>query len=417
MRITNRIETKVCIAGYSFLCVNNSLIIGTLAKGLPGPSVTSNIHLQQGSLAMPTVTRSRLCIAPLMVAAGALIATPLLAQAQGQNRMPRECVAEIRDLCAPDGARDRGAIRTCLREKLGELSDECSAQLRQRMQQRGQETGQQRGVDGRRGGAALVNPYQALAKPDRTVIYGEHQRQQVDIYEPEDAVEPLPLVLFIHGGGWTMGSHQAVQTKPAFFKSAGYYFASAGYQLVPDVTVEQQAADLGEALRAVRGQASAIGFDPDRIVLMGHSAGAHLAALLASDPAYAGDAFGAIRGVVLLDGAGYDVAANIANGGPQVWQIYNRAFGNDPARQAALSPMTHVGGADAPNWLGLYVAERELSKAQTDALMGALTQAGAQASSLAISDTDHGRINRELGTEAGTAQSEAVIAFLDAVTG
>jgi acetyl esterase/lipase len=150
---------------------------------------------------------------------------------------------------------------------------------------------------------------------------------------------------------------------------------------------------------------------------MGHSAGAHLAALVASDPQYAGEAFGAIRGVVLLDGAGYDVMTAAATPTMELPTLYKDVFGTDPARQKALSPITHVGGKDAPHWLALYVAERPGSKMQSEALMGALAKAGKDASAVAITGTDHGRMNRELGTEAGKAQTEAVDAFLKRVLG
>jgi acetyl esterase/lipase len=208
-----------------------------------------------------------------------------------------------------------------------------------------------------------------------------------------------------------------VQAKPQHFKEAGYVFASAGYRLLPDAPVESQAADLGAALKALRAQAETGGFDPDTIVLMGHSAGAHLAALVASDPQYAGEAFGAIRGVVLLDGAGYDVMTAAATPTMELPTLYKDVFGTDPARQKALSPITHVGGKDAPHWLALYVAERPGSKMQSEALMGALAKAGKDASAVAITGTDHGRMNRELGTEAGKAQTEAVDAFLKRVLG
>lgn len=331
---------------------------------------------------------------------GAVLTTS--AFAQQRERLPRECRAEIRDLCAFDGRPDRAAIRACLQEKFSELSNDCASQIRDRAGQNRQQS-------------ANSTPYVAPAQVSRTVIYGAHQRQVVDIYEPEGAVDALPLVLFVHGGGWSMGDHKRVQAKPAHFNSNDYYFASTGYRLLPDHPVEEQAADIGAAIEALRGQASAIGFDPDRIVLIGHSAGAHLAALVATDPRYAGDNFSSIKGVILLDGAGYDVAANIASAGPQAWQLYTNVFGRELERQQALSPITHVGGEDAPNWLALYVEEREVARYQAFNLAMALNEAGSKASAYPISGTDHGRMNREIGIEPGAAQTEAIDAFLEAV--
>jgi acetyl esterase/lipase len=339
-----------------------------------------------------------LAMSLLAVAALAIIAAPLMAQQQ-QGRLSRECRQEIVQLCG----RDRGAIRACLQERLTELSEDCTAELRERMGMREQREQQP------------LRPYEAPALVSQSVLYGSDIRQQVDIYKPQGAIDDLPLVLFVHGGGWSMGSHKLVQSKPRHFNEADHIFASTGYRLLPDAPVEEQAADVGAALQALVGQADAIGIDAERIVLMGHSAGAHLAALVASDPTYAGEAFGAIRGVVLLDGAAYDVAANMAQAGPQAWQIYNAAFGNEPARQAALSPITHVGGPDAPHWMALHVEDREEARNQAEALVAALGEAGVSAQAVAIAGTDHGRMNREIGTEAGAAQTQAIDAFLGRV--
>ena len=339
----------------------------------------------------------------LLAAATTALTAPILAQQRGGERLPPECSEEIMQLCGSD----RAQLRTCLREKYAELSETCSAQLRERMAAR-------RG--GGQGAGGGMGQY-ASAKISSTVVYGQDARQQVDLYTPDDAVGDAPLVVFVHGGGWQIGNRSLVQAKPQHFKDAGYVFASAGYRLLPDAQVESQAADLGAALKALRAQAETGGFDRDTIVLMGHSAGAHLAALVASDPKYAGDAFGAIRGVVLLDGAGYDVMTAAATPTMELPTLYKDVFGTDPARQKALSPITHVGGKDAPHWLALYVAERPGSKMQSEALMGALAKAGKDASAVAITGTDHGRMNRELGTEAGKAQTEAVDAFLKRVLG
>ena len=332
-----------------------------------------------------------------IIAAGialSLAATPIFAQRSG-GRPSSKCVQEIMKLCG----RDRSQIPACLQSKASSLSSGCQKEIAKRM-----------GISGPQ--QAGAGTFQPTRKPSHAILYGTHQRQQIDVYEPSDAVDDLPLVLFIHGGAWQMGSHKRVQSKPTHFNRNSIFFASAGYRVLPEASVEEQAKDLGLALQALVGQAGIIGFDKQKVVLMGHSAGAHLAALLATDPQYAGEAFGSIKGVVLLDGAGYDVPANIEIAQFQARQLYLDVFGDDVEGQKKLSPVTHVGGPDAPNWLALYVEQRAPAKLQAEALVAGLTNAGHSAKAIPIAETDHGRMNREIGMEAGTAQTEAIDTFL-----
>lgn len=307
---------------------------------------------------------------------------------QAQERLPRECRQEIRKLCGGD----RSQLRECLREKSSRLSTQCRQDLRELMQSRRGDGAQQ--------------------QTDVTVTYGSHSRQAIDYFKPSESSETPPLILFIHGGGWRMGDRtQASHAKPQHFVDAGYAYASAGYRVLPDGSVEDQASDIGKAIARLRADADSLGFNAEKIVLMGHSAGAHLAALVATDPIYAGDDFAAIKGVVLLDGAGYDVPANMAAATRQSLQLYQSAFGTDPARQSALSPVTHVGGEDADNWLILHVADRQKSAVQSQQLAKALSAAGADAEVVAVDDTDHRQINVKLGQSGDFATSQ-IDAFL-----
>ncbi|MGY6552720.1 MAG: alpha/beta hydrolase [Erythrobacter sp.] len=250
-----------------------------------------------------------------------------------------------------------------------------------------------------------------------SIMYGGLQRQQIDIYAPDDALGEAGLIVYIHGGGWSAGSHKEVRAMPAHFIEQGYVFAAAGYRVLPEASVEQQAADLGEALRALRAQGQGSGFDPDRIVLMGHGSGAHLAALLASDPRYAGDAFAAIKGAVLVDGGGYDIGLALTMPEMEAPLLYRDVFGRDEAANAALSPISHVGGKDAPDWLILHVAERAATAAQAEAMAAALSKAGRRASVAAIEGTHALRINPEIGTPDGAAQTAVIDEFLARVLG
>ncbi|MES2753308.1 MAG: alpha/beta hydrolase [Pseudomonadota bacterium] len=254
----------------------------------------------------------------------------------------------------------------------------------------------------------------ALAAPTvapRTISYGNDPLQAIDV---TPAGVKAPLVIFVHGGGWRRGDKAMVGAKPAFFGAHGYAFASAGYRFVPAVSVADQASDLAAAIGAVRRQAATLGIDPDRIALVGHSAGAHLAALVATDPAYlakAGVPMRAVRAVVLLDGAGYDVPRQLADAGPLLRRTYLNAFGDDRAAQWRVSPLAHAAAPNAAAFDFRTDANRRASGEQSDALAAALVKAGAVATVTRVPDTDHMRLNRGFGTP-GDPVGPAVAAFL-----
>lgn len=288
---------------------------------------------------------------------------------------------------------------------------EQQAQEQGRRWQRGQRRARrgEGGAERRRGGGAAEQ-----ARGSEHISYGSSAAQRVLLWRAPSGTARPPLAVYIHGGGWTNGAPEAVAEKPAFFAQQGWAFASVGYRLLPESPVEEQAADIGRALRALRGQAAQAGFDPDRILLFGHSAGAHLAALVASNPDYAGDAFGAIRGVIPVDGACYDVPAQIAAGGFMVERTYIPAFGREEARQRALSPITHAGGRDAPDWLMLYTSARDDAQRQSEALGAALRRSGAQVQLFEVPAQSRNPLaaHREINVDFGTASYAANPAIL-----
>ena len=253
------------------------------------------------------------------------------------------------------------------------------------------------------------------ARADATLAYGAADKQRVDLYRPTSGGKGQPLILYVHGGGWANGSHRQVAEKPAWADRMGLWFGSIGYRYLPEAPVETQAADVGAAIRKARAEARRHGYDPDRIILMGHSAGAHLAALVAADPQYAGDAFAAIKAVIPIDGACYDVPTQIKAAPMMAKRTYIPAFGTDPARQKALSPITHAGGRDAPRWLIIHVESRADARAQSRALSAALQRGGAQSSVKAIAG-NHMTANRDFGKADYPAQAE-VDALVKAVVG
>ena len=231
------------------------------------------------------------------------------------------------------------------------------------------------------------------------------------------------MIVFVHGGGWKRGSkgNATGSFKPQHYPAEGYAFASIDYRLVPGATVEQQAADVAAAVKALVDRASGLGIDRRRIVLMGHSAGAHLVALVGTDERYlrgAGLSFADIAGVIPIDGAAYDVPAQMKDGPAIMQATYAQAFGTDPVRQKALSPTLQAAAPNAPQFLLLHV-QRPDGVRQAEALGKALQAAGAKAEIESFPGTGlqgHAEINRRLGDPAYAATA-TVDAWLKRVLG
>ena len=251
----------------------------------------------------------------------------------------------------------------------------------------------------------------------RELSYGADPLQKFDLIVPA-GTRRAPLLMFVHGGGWSIGDKRMGESiKAPHFNATGWAFASINYRLVPQASVEQQAADVASAVAYARAHAAENGLDPDRIVLMGHSAGAHLAALVATDPHYlatAGVPMRAVQGVVLLDGAGYDVAKQLSFPGNLVAPMYDTAFGKDPARQAALSPTQNAAAPNVADWLILPIAKRTDSGLQSQALAAALVKAGDRATVVSVPEKSHRALNMGLG-QAGDFATGEVDRFLAAL--
>ena len=321
---------------------------------------------------------------------GAVVAAGMIggaAIAQQRERLPAECRQEIMALCQSSMG---GGMRQCVRTVLPKLSDPCRKAI------------------GERGSTA---PLPAGA---RELAYGADPKQKLDLLVPASASR-APLLLFVHGGGWSIGDKRTgAGVKAAHFTAHGRAFASANYRLVPQASVEQQAADIASAIAWARRNAVAQRLDPDRIVLMGHSAGAHLVALVGTDPrhlAAAGVPMAAVKSIILLDGAGYDIAAQMARPGNAVAGMYDAAFGKDPARQKALSPTLHAAAPNVARWLILPIDRRDDSKAQSEGLAAALRPAGASAIVVPVPGESHASLNQGLG-EAGDFATGEVDNFL-----
>ena len=85
-----------------------------------------------------------------------------------------------------------------------------------------------------------------------------------------------PVMIYVHGGGWRRGNKSNVDAKPAAFNQHGFAFISMDYRLIPEVDIAEQVGDVTAAIAWVKSNIARYGGDPNRIFLMGHSAGAHL---------------------------------------------------------------------------------------------------------------------------------------------
>lgn len=259
--------------------------------------------------------------------------------------------------------------------------------------------------------AALVLTVEARPQEvKRDVLYSDPpgERQVLDIFSPKDA-KNLPVVFWIHGGGWQTGDKKDVQVKPQAFNDQGFVFVSTNYRLLPSVDMATLIRDVAKAAGWVRQHIAEHGGDPKRMFIMGHSAGAQLAAILCTDERYLkaeGVPLSDVKGCVPVDGDTFDIPAIIetaetrwrVHGLPRAKFGHREKFGNDPEKHKDFSAVTHVArGKDIPPFFILHVAGHPDTTAQALRLANVLKEAGIAVTVFAGRETTHNKINADLG--------------------
>jgi triacylglycerol lipase len=186
----------------------------------------------------------------------------------------------------------------------------------------------------------------------RDVAYGPHRRHRLNVFCPRKMATTGDVVMFVHGGGFAAGDKEEVPQR--FYDNVGNWAASHGmhgvtlnYRLAPDHRWPAGTEDVAASVNWVRERIGAYGVDPDRIFLIGHSAGAaHVAGYLAS-PHYWKNASPGIAGCICVSGI-YDL---------QLRPVATTYFGDDENQYPNRSPLIGLAKSDVP--LLVTVAEND----------------------------------------------------------
>jgi acetyl esterase/lipase len=219
------------------------------------------------------------------------------------------------------------------------------------------------------------------------LAYGDRPKQKLDIYSPVDVQGPLPVVIYLYGGAWNEGDRRDFAFVARWTAAQGHLVVVPDYRVLPEVEYPVFLEDCAAAVRWTLGHAAQFGGDPARLALMGHSAGAYNAVMLALEPAYG--VAGAIKSVVGLSGP-YDFH-------PFDVPISIRTFSaaTDPH---ATQPVNLVTGAAPPMFLGSADDDIVVGPHNTVALARLLRGHGVEVEERHYSGFKHPQTLLELGS-------------------
>ncbi len=242
----------------------------------------------------------------------------------------------------------------------------------------------------------------------------------LDLYGFGDAAGTYPVVVWIHGGGWSAGDKaNQLENKLGLFHSLGYMFISVNYRLsasgrkpgAPVVMFPDHNEDVADAIVWIIGNIGNYGGDRSRIAIMGHSAGGHLAALTGTSRKFLperGIPLDTLRGIVCIDTEGYDVARMAGSGN----QLYLRAFGKDPVAWMDASPIHAMDSA--VRYPPFFIATRGDAerRAGADAFAARLESVGTVVRLVDGSGYTHSQINDAIGRTGEKTITAPLVDFL-----
>lgn len=282
------------------------------------------------------------------------------------------------------------------------------------------------------GGLAFSNPqYSAVArnsqssakqtgsKPKTVTVSGT---LKADIHSPHPdrpkglfalvSAKPtnqVPVIVYVHGGGWIKGERTKVYNLPSYAKSRGYMLVSVDYRPVPKTSIDGQISDIVKSIRWVRNNIGKYGGDPSKIVIMGHSAGSHLVSMIGVRKLA-----GPIRGVVANDVQAYNLPEYYRLRNNSMAKVYRQAFGTRRSDWVKYSPITYVDkNSGYPPFLILYSrSDYERRKALANGFAKELRGRGTRVTLFDGRNYTHGSIARDVGKS--SAVTKAVDRFLAA---
>jgi acetyl esterase/lipase len=252
----------------------------------------------------------------------------------------------------------------------------------------------------------------------------------LDLYEPTRPTNcpPAPIVVYVHGGGFKKGDKKnKVADKIKLFNSEGWAFASINYRLSPEppsndpnrVKYPIHEQDIAAALGWLRANATQYRMDPKKFLLMGHSAGAFLVALVSTDAQFVnaeGIQLEDILCTAPLDTETYSVTDQVAANDDQS-QDYRNAFGDDPAVWAKASPINNIApNKGLPDFL-LFTRGSPVRARGNQQFADALKAASVQASVVNAEPYSHEQVNEAVGKPGDTIVTPPLMNFFRGCVG
>lgn len=234
----------------------------------------------------------------------------------------------------------------------------------------------------------------------------------LDIHYPDSFVNLRPVIVYVHGGGWSVGDKaQQIQNKINFCKEEQYVLVSVNYRLSPypyeidnpdRIKFPSHNLDVADALKAVYDHIADYGGNPEKIAILGHSAGAHLVSLTGTNISFlenVGLSFINIKGVASIDIRAYNIPDRVTANNTESQDMFINAFGVDEDENIVASPFHNV--FPYTNYPKFLIATRgSLNRIEAaEAFRQKLEDFGVTVSLVNGNPYDHEGINNAIGQE------------------
>ncbi|WP_271769302.1 alpha/beta hydrolase [Aquimarina algiphila] len=246
----------------------------------------------------------------------------------------------------------------------------------------------------------------------------------LDIYYTSSIDKKKPIIVYVHGGGWIFGDkNNKIQNKVSLFQSQNWLFISLNYRLSPfpfqlanpnRVKYPDHNNDVADAIKWIYDNIDQYGGNQEKIILLGHSAGAHLVSLIGTNKSFLekrGVSPSVIRGIASIDTEGYNVLEQITNS-KYVNRLYINAFGINQSQHIDASPIYNL--KYNTTYPSFFIAKRGSieRKAIADQFIDALKNVSISVSQIDGSMYTHSEINDAIGKENETIITPSLLDFI-----